>query len=113
MGKRGPAGTPREDVTLAFMLATTRQTVHEPDLGPCAIWMGSYDLNGFPILRINSVPKVDQYAHRIVYALITTGQISIPDQLGAVKRSCNVRGCIDPGHIYLKKHGTKRRRTGG
>lgn len=110
MGKRGPHRVEVEEITLEYLLARTRQAIHVPDLGPCRIWAGSFDGNGYPTYKVRSLLKRDTYVHRMGYGLTTFGSIHLPDTVGDVRRACRCRGCIEPTHLVDYKRKTKPRR---
>jgi HNH endonuclease len=70
-------------------LATTR-----PELGPCWIWLGSTDKDGYGRITFDGKTR---RVHRVTYALVK-GNIpeeSEPDHL------CRVRACGNPIHLEL------------
>jgi hypothetical protein len=72
---------------------------HRPELGPCWIWMGARNPNGYG--RITDARRV-WYAHRIAWRL-TFGDLA--DDI-EVCHACDGGpiGCIRPYHLFLGTH---------
>lgn len=61
---------------------------------PCWVWSGALDRNGYPVMYVEGTQHM---AHRFVAKLF----YDFPD-IWYVTQSCNVRNCLNPGHLVIK-----------
>ncbi len=71
---------------------------HCPELGPCWLWTGRLDADGYGMLSSNARYRQRLFkAHRLSYEL-NIGPI--PEGMG-VLHHCDVRRCVNPKHFFL------------
>lgn len=68
---------------------------YRPDLGPCWIWIGAIDPQGY-----GSFSKPIRRAHRCSYTLVKG---EIPQGL-ELDHLCRVRRCVNPSHLEAVAH---------
>ena len=73
--------------------------IHAPELGPCWLWMGLIDKDGYGQMR-NHYTMVR--VHRLAYEL----QYDVPPGDNLVCHKCDVKRCIRGSHLYLGDHQT-------
>lgn len=74
-----------------------------PDLGPCWLWTGAIQSEGYGMIRIDDRAV---YAHRLSVE-ISRGDVPIGMD---VDHLCRNRGCVNPDHLEAVSHATNIRR---
>lgn len=87
------------DPEARFALATTPgvPSAHRPELGPCLMYTGADNGNGYGQFTYHLFGRRGQYAHRYAWER-TNGKI--PDGL-TVDHLCRVRLCVNVSHFEL------------
>lgn len=69
---------------------------HRPELGPCWIWTGYIQKNGYVLTRLrHESGRRDWMAHRLAYEL-EIGKIGFGL---TIDHLCRVRHCVNPNHL--------------
>lgn len=66
---------------------------HKPELGPCWLWTGCTNENGYGIVW-NGITRKKIRVHRLAY-FIERGQTDLN-----VCHHCDVRNCVRPSHLF-------------
>lgn len=70
---------------------------HRTDLGPCWIWTGSINENGYGWLSLKSIGRSRMLAHRASWEVHFS---PVPDAIG-VLHHCDNPPCVRPTHLFL------------
>lgn len=83
-------GTPP---AIRFAAKVVIDTEKRPGLGPCHLWTGAVDKDGYGIFQLESRRAVR--AHRWIY------EVSTGESLGRrmARHRCDTPSCVNPGHI--------------
>jgi len=69
---------------------------HKPELGPCWLWTGYRNADGYGVIRIGT-PRINKMAHRVTYEF---HKEPVPGHLQC-DHLCRVRSCVNPNHIEI------------
>lgn len=79
---------------------------HHPDLGPCWLWIGRCDQNGYA--NRTTIDNDKDSPHRFAYRAFIG---PIPPQL-ELDHLCCVRNCVNPYHLEAVTHALNQKRMG-
>lgn len=82
---------------------------HRPDLGPCWLWTGLINADGYGAMRVGSRTDSTRRTistHRLSYELLVG---AIPDGL-EIDHLCRVHNCVNPTHLEPVTHAENMRR---
>lgn len=70
---------------------------HRPDLGPCWLWTGGHNRDGYGSVRVNArTVGVHQVAFADAGGVVGEGQ--------EICHHCDVRDCVRPSHLFAATH---------
>lgn len=87
---------------LARFWARVAQCAHaHPCQECCWLWHGKRDADGYGTLWITLDAGARRYlkAHRVAWALATTGAFLLADPALVIRHQCNCKTCVNPSHL--------------
>jgi hypothetical protein len=93
-----PSGRPRVAWETRFEKYVDRDgplPEHRTDLGPCYVWTGGLDPDGYPIFSANTAGKTSVRAHKWIYQHEVG---PVPEGL-ELDHLCRTRNCVRSSHL--------------